>query len=135
MTTLTQILTEDRALRPLALDGVTPTLQSLAAGISLLQDPAPGHRRNPSPLAKDFVAFVRSPAGQAVLARSGNLALAGISRPMPSPDSGLARTIRLIAAAIAVIIAFSLPLGYWLVVYSFAAEADFQRCRRPTPIG
>ena len=75
-TTLTQIVTEDRALRPLALDGVTPTLQSLAAG---------GYRhfktlylvtsRNPSPLAKDFVAFIRSPAGQAVLASSGNLAL------------------------------------------------------------
>ena len=77
MTTLTQILTEDRALRPLALDGVTPTLQALAAGeyryfktLHLVTG------ASPSPLAQDFVAFVRSPAGQAVLARSGNLALA-----------------------------------------------------------
>jgi phosphate transport system substrate-binding protein len=77
MTTLTQIITEDRALRPLALDGVTPTLQALAAGeyryfktLHLVTG------AKPSPLAKDFVAFVRSPAGQAVLARSGNLALA-----------------------------------------------------------
>ena len=75
-TTLTQIVTEKRAIRALALDGVTPTLQSLAAGryryfktLHLVTG------RNPSPLAKDFVAFVRSPAGQAVLARSGNLAL------------------------------------------------------------
>lgn len=75
-TTLTQILTENRALRALDLDGVAPTLQSLAAGrypyyktLYLIT----GH--DPSPLAKDFVAFVRSPAGQAVLARSGNLAL------------------------------------------------------------
>jgi phosphate transport system substrate-binding protein len=75
-TTLTQIVAEDRAIRPLALDGVTPTLQSLAAGryryfktLYLVT----GH--NPSPLAKDFVAFVRSPAGQAVLTGSGNLAL------------------------------------------------------------
>lgn len=75
-TTLTQILTENRALRPLALDGVAPTLQSLASG---------GYRyfktlhlvtgRDPSPLAKDFVAFIRSPAGQAVLAKTGNLTL------------------------------------------------------------
>ncbi len=75
-TTLTQIVTEKRALRSLALDGVTPTLQSLAAGryryfktLHLVTG------RNPSSLAKDFVAFIRSPAGQAVLARSGNLAL------------------------------------------------------------
>ena len=42
---------------------------------------------------------------------------------MPVTDIGLARTIRLIAATIAIIVAVSLPLGYWLVVYSFAAEA------------
>lgn len=72
-TTLTQIVTENRAIRPLDLDGVTPTLQSLAAGsyryfktLHLVTG------RNPSPLAKDFVAFVRSSAGRAVLARSGN---------------------------------------------------------------
>ncbi len=75
-TTLTLIITENRAIRPLALDGVAPTLQSLAAGryryfitLHLVTG------RNPSPLAKDFVAFIRSPAGQALLARSGNLAL------------------------------------------------------------
>lgn len=74
--TLTQILTEGRALRALDLDGVAPTLQALAAGrypyfktLYLVTG------RSPSPLAKDFVAFVHSPAGQAVLARSGNLAL------------------------------------------------------------
>ncbi|MDP1952792.1 MAG: hypothetical protein Q8K27_03615, partial [Betaproteobacteria bacterium] len=42
---------------------------------------------------------------------------------MTTPDRAIARTIRLIAAGIAVLIALSLPLGYWLVVYSFAAEA------------
>lgn len=75
-TTLTQILTENRALRPLALDGVAPTLQSLTAGrypYSKTLYLVTG--RKPSPLAQDFVAFVRSPAGQAVLARTGNLAL------------------------------------------------------------
>jgi diguanylate cyclase (GGDEF)-like protein/PAS domain S-box-containing protein len=42
---------------------------------------------------------------------------------MPIADIGLARTLRLIAVTIAIIVAVSLPLGYWLVVYSFAAEA------------
>ena len=42
---------------------------------------------------------------------------------MPVADSVLSRTIRLIAATVAIIVAVSLPLGYWLVVYSFAAEA------------
>ena len=42
---------------------------------------------------------------------------------MSIADIALARTIRLIAASIAIILAVSLPLGYWLVVYSFAAEA------------
>lgn len=75
-TTLTLIVTENRAIRPLALDGVAPTLQSLAKGsyryfrtLYLVTG------RNPAPLATDFAAFVRSPAGQAVLARNGNLAL------------------------------------------------------------
>jgi phosphate transport system substrate-binding protein len=75
-TTLTQIVAEDRALKPLALDGVTPSLQSLAAGryrYSKTLHLVTG--RNPSPLAMDFVAFVRSPAGRAVLARTGNLAV------------------------------------------------------------
>ena len=38
-------------------------------------------------------------------------------------DIGLARTLRLIAATVAIIVAVSLPLSYWLVVYSFEAEA------------
>lgn len=74
--TLTQIVAENRAIRSLPLDGVTPTLQSLAAGhyryfktLHLVTG------RTPSPLAQDFIAFIRSPAGQLVLARSGNLAL------------------------------------------------------------
>ncbi len=42
---------------------------------------------------------------------------------MPTPDRAVARTIRLIAAGIGALVALSLPLGYWLVVYSFAEEA------------
>ncbi len=74
--TLSQILTENRALKALALDGVVPTLEALAAKryphaktLHLVS------AAKPSALAQDFAAFVRSPAGQAVLARTGNLAL------------------------------------------------------------
>lgn len=75
-TTLTQILTENRALKALTLDGVAPTLQSLAGGrYSYHKTLYLVTGRSPSPLAKDFAAFVRSPAGQVVLAKSGNLAL------------------------------------------------------------
>ncbi len=42
---------------------------------------------------------------------------------MHMADIGLARTLRLIAAIISIVVAVSLPLGYWVVVYSFAAEA------------
>ena len=40
---------------------------------------------------------------------------------MPLSDIGLARALRLIAGTVAIIMAVSLPLGYWLVVYNFEA--------------
>ena len=74
--TLSQILTENRTLKALTLDGVAPTLEALAAGrypysktLHLVS------AAKPSALARDFAAFIRSPAGQAVLARTGNLTL------------------------------------------------------------
>ncbi len=76
MTTLTQVVSEGRAIKLLDLDGVRPTLRSLAAGtyphaktLYLVLGP------RPSPLAQEFIAFLRSSAGQAVLAANGNLAL------------------------------------------------------------
>ena len=42
---------------------------------------------------------------------------------MSVTESGLIRALRWIAAGIALIVAVSLPLGYWLVVYNFVAEA------------
>lgn len=41
---------------------------------------------------------------------------------MAVAEIGLTRTLRWIAAGIALTVAVSLPLGYWLVVYSFVAE-------------
>jgi diguanylate cyclase (GGDEF)-like protein/PAS domain S-box-containing protein len=42
---------------------------------------------------------------------------------MPKVDINLVRTLRFIAATIAIVVAVSLPLGYGLIVYNFAAEA------------
>lgn len=74
--TLTQLATEGRAVKALALNGVAPTLQNLSNGsypyfktLHLVTGP------HPAPLAKDFVAYIQSAAGRAVLERSGNLAL------------------------------------------------------------
>jgi phosphate transport system substrate-binding protein len=78
--TLTQIKTEQRPLRLLSIDGVTPSLEALDSGAYPFSKtiyfilPA---KNNPS--AEAFVAFLRSPAGQAILHDGGNLVI---------PDSG-----------------------------------------------
>lgn len=68
------IQSESRELRALALDGVQPTLQALQAG------EYPHHKRlymvtgkKLSPAAREFMEFVGSAAGRALLARSGHL--------------------------------------------------------------
>jgi phosphate transport system substrate-binding protein len=73
VTTLCLIKAEDRSLRALTLDGVEPTPANGAAG------KYPHVKRiyyiiksEPSPEVKRFVAFIRSPAGQDILARTGH---------------------------------------------------------------
>lgn len=72
--TLTQMKTEQRRLRLLSIDGVTPTLEALESGAYPFRKaiyfvlPA---RKNPA--AEGFVAFLRSPAGHAILRDGGNL--------------------------------------------------------------
>lgn len=71
--TLALILTEKRALKALALDGVVPSAQSIANGSyplakQLLIVTGP---KSP-PEAAAFVAFVRSPAGRELLQQAGH---------------------------------------------------------------
>ena len=71
--TLAQIISEKRTLQALALNGVTPSLKTLADGsypyyktfsiVSTAKTPAP---------AQQFVAFVRSAAGQQILEQNGH---------------------------------------------------------------
>jgi phosphate transport system substrate-binding protein len=72
-TTLAQILTEGRALKPLSLDGIEPSVDTLAGGRY------PYHKRlflvttaKSPPMAHEFVAFVKSANGRKILARTGH---------------------------------------------------------------
>lgn len=71
--TLTQIVAEKRALAMLPLNGVTPTIKTMIAGryphfktFVMVTGP------KSSPLARQFIAFVKSPEGGKILARTGN---------------------------------------------------------------
>jgi phosphate transport system substrate-binding protein len=71
-TTLAQILAERRGLKPLTLEGAAPSPRALANKtypyykvLYIVTSPKSG------PLARKFSEFVRSPAGQAMLARNG----------------------------------------------------------------
>lgn len=73
---LAQLISERRALHPIALDGVPPTAETLAAGaykarmeLCLIVGPAM------TPAVAGFVAFLRSERGRAVLGANGALPL------------------------------------------------------------
>lgn len=73
-TTLAQIISEQRALQPLALNGVAPSLKNTANGkypyykIFIMVS-----NSKTSLLAQQFIAFVRSAAGQEILEKNGHL--------------------------------------------------------------
>lgn len=74
-TTLVQIISEKRALQALTLNGVAPSLSTLAQGkyphfktFSLVT------RTSANPLIGQFVAFMRSAAGQEILEQNGHQA-------------------------------------------------------------
>lgn len=73
ITALSLILSENRRLRALALDGVEPTAENLASG----KYPLAKHfylvlPADPAPPVKKFVAFLRSPAAMEILKRNGH---------------------------------------------------------------
>jgi len=77
--TLAQLQTQSRGLRPLRWEGVEPTLANLAAGTYPLVKPLflvlP---RNPSKAARELLAFIASPQGRRILEESG-------CQPLPFP--------------------------------------------------
>lgn len=74
-TTLALIVSEKRALKPLAINGVAPSIRSIGDGSY------PWHKSlyfvttgKSSPLVAQFASFIRSPAAKAILAENGQLA-------------------------------------------------------------
>lgn len=74
-TTLALVVSEKRALKPLAINGVAPSVRSIGDGSY------PWHKSlyfittgKSSPLVAQFASFIRSPAGRAILAENGQLA-------------------------------------------------------------
>jgi phosphate transport system substrate-binding protein len=73
---LAQIMSEKRPLRALPLDGVTPSLRSLASGAypySKVFSVVTGTRSDPA--VRRFIEFLFTPEGKAILSRTGHLVL------------------------------------------------------------
>jgi phosphate transport system substrate-binding protein len=70
---LAQIISEKRALRPLALDGVVPSLKTMDDGsYRYFKTFRLVSTAKASPLAQQFMAFVQSPAGKQILEKNGH---------------------------------------------------------------
>jgi phosphate transport system substrate-binding protein len=75
-TSLTQILTEEKPVVPLAWNGVAPTVANLASGAyPLVKTLVAVVRASPSPPVRRFLAFLGSPEAREILERTGNLPL------------------------------------------------------------
>ena len=71
-TTLAQIISEQRALKPLTLNGATPSLAALAEGTYPYFKPLfMVTRPKPNPVTQAFSSFVRSAEGRQILAKNG----------------------------------------------------------------
>jgi ABC-type phosphate transport system substrate-binding protein len=76
LTSLTQVLTEERPLTLLAWNGVAPTLPNLASrAYPLSKTLVVVVRGPPSPAVRRFLAFLGSPAARKILEETGNLPL------------------------------------------------------------
>ena len=71
-TTLSLVLSEKRPFRVLALDGVVPSVRTMAdRSYPYRKTFTMVTRKNPSAAVRRFIDFVRSPAGSAILAKNG----------------------------------------------------------------
>lgn len=73
--TYAQILSENRPLRPLSLDGVRPSLETLASGAYPFYKTfyAVTRHGSSSPATRRFIEYLESPEGRAILTRTGHL--------------------------------------------------------------
>ena len=74
--TLSLLLAERRPLKVLAFDGVVPDANSITQGsYRLVKELYFVVENDPSPVAREFLKFVSSPAGVAILQRTGHVAV------------------------------------------------------------
>ncbi len=71
--TFAQILSEKRPLRPLSLDGVRPSLETLASGAYPFYKTFYAVTRRNSPATRHFIEYLESPEGRTILTRTGHL--------------------------------------------------------------
>ena len=75
-TTLSLVVSEKRALRVLALDGVVPSVRTMAdRSYPYSKTFFMVTRKNPTVAVQRFIDFVRSPAGSAILSKNGQAAV------------------------------------------------------------
>jgi phosphate transport system substrate-binding protein len=75
-TTLSLVVSEKRALRVLALDGVVPSVRNMAnRSYPYSKTFFMVTGKNPPAAVRRFIDFVRSPAGAAILTRNGQAAV------------------------------------------------------------
>ena len=75
-TTLSLVVSEKRALRVLALDGVVPSVRTMAdRSYPYSKTFSMVTRKNPPVAVQRFIDFVRSPAGSAILSKNGQAAV------------------------------------------------------------
>ncbi|MHB1245539.1 MAG: substrate-binding domain-containing protein [Sulfuriferula sp.] len=76
--TLAQVVSERRALKPLALNGLTPSLDALEEGAyPYFKSMYMVSSAKSNPLTQAFIAFVYSPAGRKILKENGQRAMPG----------------------------------------------------------
>jgi len=81
-TTLSLVLSEKRPLRVLALDGIVPSLRTMADRSYPYSKTFFMVTKNDPPAAvRRFIDFVRSPAGSAILSKNGQAAMRQIGIP------------------------------------------------------
>lgn len=74
--TLAQVVSERRALKPLTLNGLTPSIDAMTEGkYPYFKSMYMVSSAKPNPLTQAFIAFVRSPAGRKILEENGQRAM------------------------------------------------------------
>ncbi len=73
---LSVVESEKRAVRVLALDGIAPSVRAIGNGsYPYVKTFSAVTKRRPSPAVREFLEFIRSPAGAAILSQNGQAAV------------------------------------------------------------